>query len=72
MQLLAATTWRLARTSRLEVELFEAYRFYGGIEGDSVTALVQDAGELDCFSRLATYEARMRISLSWIVSELLG
>jgi len=72
VELLAVTYWRLARASRLEAQLFEQYKFYQGVEGNLLTAFVQDASELDCFGKLGQYETRLRHSLSKIIKDLLN
>jgi len=72
VELFAVTSWRLARLSRVEAGLYEQYRFYENADGGLLTAFVQDAAQLDCFSKLAAYETRLRYSLSKILKELLG
>ncbi len=71
VELLAVTAWRLGRFSRLEVELFEQYRFYENKDGGALTAFVQDAVEMDCFAKLAECETRLRNGLSRILKDLL-
>jgi hypothetical protein len=71
VELFAATSWRLARLSRVEAGLYEQYHLHAGIDGGMLTAFAQDASELDCFGKLAHYETQMRASLSRILKELL-
>jgi hypothetical protein len=71
VELFAATSWRLARVSRVEAGLYEQYRFHENVDGGALTAFVQDASELDCFGKLAHYETQMRNSLSRTLKELL-
>jgi len=71
VELFAATSWRLARLSRVEAGLDEQYRIHKDVDGGPLTAFVQDASELDCFGKLAHYETQLRNSLSKILKELL-
>jgi hypothetical protein len=68
IDLFAATSWRLARLSRVESALFEQY----GIQGNLLSAFVKDATQNDCFSKLGAYETLLRNNLSRILKELLA
>ncbi len=70
VELYGVTFLRLARASRTATELFEQYRVYQNVLGDSLTAFVQDAAELGCFSKLSAYESRLRNSLSKTLKSL--
>ena len=68
IELFAATSWRLARLSRIETDLFEQY----GCGGNLLTAFVKDATQMDCFSKLGAYETLLRNNLSRTLKELLA
>jgi hypothetical protein len=71
VEVFAATSWRLARLSRVEAELFEQYRSLRGADLGLATAFVKDAMEMDCFSKLASCETRLRNALDTILNQLL-
>jgi len=67
---IAATTWRLRRVHQIESGLLQAYRNYQGAERHIAVAFAHDASQLDCFSRLARYEAHLERILHRAMHEL--
>ena len=68
--LLVASLWRWRRLHRIEADLCEMYRVYDGRDGGPATALAQDAGNMDCFSRLARSETALERRVFRLIHEL--
>jgi hypothetical protein len=71
IELLATAAWRLSRYSRVAFELFEQYASDENGAGRLVTGFIQDAANMDCFSKLAICEIRVKSTLSKTLKELL-